>query len=273
GNKARLSDGADNGNADGEDFDERIINGRDAVPFSHPYLVYLRTDFLEKGLSGTIYNSYTILVNTYHLEANLNKAGSKDNLRIHIGKHKNEERENEEQIRFMCNYTTHPKYVNGKPNSYYLYTAVHLYEPITFNNYADKIRMAKPSQKNTIEKTCLIPGWGSRGGGPKTSNILQEADTIIRDCVGNPTIDDNEFCTNPVYCWADSGSPLVCTDKHRIFTTGMASATGRATGTDCKKAYDTLYADLKIQDVHDWAEKTFKDHEELCRPSIRNEVF
>jgi hypothetical protein len=216
-------------------------------------------------------------VNTPQLKRYLKAAGGvTENLRIHIGKHKHLQRENEEQLRFMCNYSIHPKYDDSKENTIYYYSAVHLYDPITIGRFADKIPFAAESQRANISKECIIPGWGEDGtkSSPHTSDTLREADAVVKDQCDPPDFPnhDHDFCTNPVYCWADTGSPLVCTDNHRVYASGLAASRGLQTSAPCKKAKNTMYADLKFSDVLDWIEKTYQDHKEMCRPSLRVDI-
>ncbi|CAG7825083.1 unnamed protein product [Allacma fusca] len=234
----------------------KIQKGWEAEAYSYPFIVYVtRNGSNRAGEShGIIYNQYTIIA------SNALPINWTDSIRVQMGKHDVTKRENSEQLRFICDVSVHPNNITGDFNSFHL---IHLYDPITFNDFVRPASLYQKSGSETISNECYVAGWGKLEK-DKSTNVLNEVKVnVTSDCDNKP----GQLCTprgGPnVYCYGDVGGPLVCSSNGKMFVRGVNAGDN---AKDCKSDFPTYFFHFNKSHVIDWVESEYQKRLEKCRP-------
>ncbi|KAI8794862.1 trypsin [Biomphalaria glabrata] len=149
----------------------------------------------------------------------------------------------------------------GYPNDIGL---IFLSTPITYNDNVQPIKIAPPGLSFDNE-ICVISGWGRIYGGGPVSPVLLQANMrkwTYEQCYAvnkesNMIINRNHVCVKgesddghaPGGCNGDSGGPLTCKHKNKLYLLGVTSY-----GWDpCDTNYPTVYT--RVPGYINWINK------------------
>jgi len=208
-------------------FFNRIVGGTEAEPYTHPYIVAIRT---SRGhfCGGSIINANYILS-----AAHCGHNQSPRNFQIVAGEHNNEQNEGPEQVRRVAEIINHPNY---DPDTYDNDIAIwRLSTPLELNEYA--VRTTLPPDNFAPRGNGLVAGWGafySQGPAPADLYEVQVPLVANNEChrrYQRSRDRPNEITSNMMCagtedkdsCQGDSGGPLMCNNGGRLVQAGVVS--------------------------------------------------
>ncbi|XP_029005106.1 granzyme-like protein 1 [Betta splendens] len=221
-----------------------IFGGREAVPHSRPYMVYLK-GHVQEGKSftcGAFLLNEDFVMTAAHCQA--------DSYNVLLGVHRVSKPKDVQNISVEHAFPNENYDASDCSNDIML---LKLNSKARFNKNVQPIRLADGGD-GSLPKSCAIAGWGRSDKYPNSkSPVLMEV---------NVTLVENPNCTKHSYCsegrngpgQGDSGSPLVCEDG-RAF--GVMSA-----GSD-PSVVPQIYSYTKISDYKDWINSIYKKAAQL----------
>ncbi|XP_076880305.1 duodenase-1 [Brachyhypopomus gauderio] len=172
-----------------------IIGGRESIPHSHPYMVYLL------GISGNICDGFLVTKDFVMTAAHCSQS-----VIAFLGIHnKNDIKTISKRYLMIAESFPHPKYNNITfENDIML---LKLSEPAELNNRVRTVDLPR-SEEETFTPNCLVMGWGCQTvNKTNLSEVLKEVNITALKC----TVPDM-ICSEgvPGPGCGDSGGPLVC---------------------------------------------------------------
>ncbi|KRY32320.1 Chymotrypsinogen B [Trichinella spiralis] len=194
--------------------ENRVTAGVEAIPHSHPWLVFITYKMKYDKCGGAILpsrerNSSSFILTAAHCIFNLRK----EEIIVTAGMH---DRSLNNEIGRQSAYVKRRVInITYKKNKGYDYGILILLQPLKFNDYVKPICICKEREHLMPGTRCLIAGWGAIDGGAYKPTVYSNAycanasffskgyDSVINLCAGD---DLGEKGVNN----ADSGMPLVC---------------------------------------------------------------
>ncbi|KRX64876.1 Transmembrane protease serine 9 [Trichinella sp. T9] len=217
--------------------ENRVTAGVEAIPHSHPWLVFITSKIKDDKCGGAILpsrerNSSSFILTAAHCIFYLRK----EEIMVTAGMH--DQSLNNEIGRQSADVKRRVINITYKKNKGYDYGILILLQPLKFNDYVKPICICKEREHLMPGTKCLIAGWGAIDGGAYKPIIKNN--TITRRQTVFPTVlmqtvlavYSNAYCANASFfstgydsvinlCAgddlgekgvnnADSGMPLVC---------------------------------------------------------------
>lgn len=192
----------------------RIEGGKDAIPYSAPWLVYIRRQHLVNVCGGGILNEYWILT-----AAHCVVSYQANELEVVAGDYELFAVEGMEQLRYVDKSVAHPKY----DKNIYDIGMLHVSEPFIFNIFVKKAEL--PFDSDILDGDTTFFGWA--WGYPSQTLKKYRLQSLPFHIIDNEKCvrflrgrlrNDQEFCAGTLErkkaaCKGDSGSPLVQNNK------------------------------------------------------------
>ena len=157
------------------DFQDRIINGEQAVPYSWSMLVSIRYNAaLEHVCGGTILTQSYVLTAAHCFEEIEDEIDSTE-ITIVAGIH--QQSETSAITRRVDRVIFYPNRTGSWTGYHHDIALLHLSEPLTFNGAAKVRPICLPESVDTKQKTTdlAIVGWGRMSAAGNESDTLQQA--------------------------------------------------------------------------------------------------
>ncbi|XP_065099426.1 chymase-like [Paramisgurnus dabryanus] len=176
----------------GVGMDHGIVGGKEYIPHSRPYMVYIRDKQTHKACGGFLIREDFVLTAAHC---------KRDHLMVYLGV--NDTNHLPEGIKVDA--IPHPKFDSKKMNDDIM--LLKLKKPGTLNKTVNIIALPK----NKISSNCMVMGWGLQEyNGKFPSRVLKEVNlTLLRSkyCAIR-----HNLCTQDEVgpALGDSGGPLIC---------------------------------------------------------------
>ncbi|XP_051549186.1 mast cell protease 8 isoform X5 [Myxocyprinus asiaticus] len=174
-----------------------IVGGKDSIPHSRPYMVYIRDSVTRKPCGGFLVRENFVMTaahcNYNHLMVYLGVSNT-HHLPVGVAVHP----------------IPHPKFSMSPPGHDIM--LLKLETPAALNKTVKTIALPK-TENEEISKNCMVMGWGQQDYDKMSPSwVLKEVNVTLLDSKNCGTIDT--ICTEGYYgpSVGDSGGPLVCGD-------------------------------------------------------------
>uniref|UniRef100_A0A8C9SIF2 trypsin n=1 Tax=Scleropages formosus TaxID=113540 RepID=A0A8C9SIF2_SCLFO len=185
--------------------DERVVNGYDCRPRSHPWQVYLTYSGGNRWCGGSLINQRWVVSAA---------RCAKLELEVHLGEHDTHKAEGTEQRFWVSKVISHPYY-----NPRNLDNDIMLIQLSRYTQYVQPI--ALPGRCPQTGESRVVSGWGNTitngAAYPQVLRCLNQPVVSDAACRGAypHLFTDNMVCSGFVEggasgCQGDSGGPLVC---------------------------------------------------------------
>ncbi|XP_026126656.1 granzyme B-like [Carassius auratus] len=234
-----------------------IIGGKEAIPFSRPYMASVQS--VKYHICGGMLIRENYVLTAAHCLKNLSIRG---NIEVVLGAHIINKVERSQQRIPVIKHIQHPLYKeNNEQDFSYDIMLLKLKKKAKLTRFVNLTPLPKKNEKTPANVKCSIAGWGLKSpNGNKASNVMQEVKLKLEEnskCERmwqhyfNPEI---MICSvsdgKHAFCEGDSGSPLIC----KKIPQGLASYTIKG---DCTNTtYPQVYA--KISYFLPWINKTME---------------
>ncbi|XP_059355380.1 granzyme B-like [Carassius carassius] len=237
-------------------MDSSIIGGKEAIPFSRPYMASIQRDKYHT-CGGMLIREDYVLTAAHCLD--------RGNIEVVLGAHIINKAERSQQRIPVTEQIRHPSYKQNDENDYSNdIMLLKLKKKAKLTRFVNLMPLPKKNEKTPANVKCSIAGWGLKSPkGNKASYVMQEVKLKLEEnskCEEmwqhyfNPK---NMICSvsdgKHAFCQGDSGSPLIC----KKIPQGLASYTIKG---DCTNTtYPQVYA--KISYFLPWINKTMEMNE------------
>ncbi|KRX98988.1 Transmembrane protease serine 9 [Trichinella pseudospiralis] len=206
--------------------ENRVTAGVEAIPHSHPWLVFITSKRNNNKCGGVILpsrerNCSLFVLTAAHCIFYLRK----EEIIVTAGMH--DQSLNNEMERQYAEVKRRVINVTYKKNKNYDYGILILLQPLKFNDYVKPICICKENEHLMPGTKCLIAGWGATDGGaykPIMPIVQMDLfflwDTILLLTYAQATIREKKESI----VLADSGIPLVCLSEGLWTMYGIARA-------------------------------------------------
>ncbi|XP_043079346.1 chymase [Puntigrus tetrazona] len=174
-----------------------IVGGKDSVPHSRPYMVYIRDKITEQACGGFLIREDYVMTAAH---CNIHCR----NLMVYLGV----DNTNNLPCGIEVDAFPHPGYKIKRPGHDIM--LLKLKTKAILNKNVSIISLPKP-ENEAISKNCMVMGWGWRKYDEESpSNVLREVNVTLLDSKNCGTADTlcNQGSVGPAQ--GDSGGPLVC---------------------------------------------------------------
>ncbi|KAM8746470.1 mast cell protease 1A-like [Acanthopagrus schlegelii] len=218
-----------------------IIGGKEAVPHSRPYMVFLERKMGNntKTCDGFLLNEEFVLT-AAHCKAESYKAS----LGVHNFHNQNGVKHVSVEQAFPHENYSQLTHLND-------IMLLKLSSKVKFNKNVKGIALA--DEADSLPKSCLVSGWGVTEEHKNGSDVLMEVNVTLYE--------DKQCAERNWYCSVgingpdrgDSGGPLVCEDGKAY---GVVSFKTKSKETDDQP----IYVFTKIPDYRSWINSTIEHH-------------
>ncbi|XP_065102311.1 cathepsin G-like [Paramisgurnus dabryanus] len=174
-------------------MDHGIVGGKESIPHSHPYMVYICDKKMHLQACGGFLIRENFVLTAAHCKTN--------NLRVYLGVHDT----NDLPEGIEVDAFPHPDFANEQGDDIML---LKLKTRATLNKNVKTIDLQK-TKGEAFPSNCMAMGWGwQEYTHTSPSNVLKEVNLTLTQNCATPDLICTEGGTGPYR--GDSGGPLIC---------------------------------------------------------------
>ncbi|XP_064486144.1 tryptase gamma-like [Ornithodoros turicata] len=254
------------------DNEDRIMGGSEAVAGSWPWQAALYEHPLLGGnmiCSGALLDSQHVLTIAHCL-----RSVHRSTLRVHLGVHTRDSRDNGEETALVQHICTH----RLTYKSYNDIAILRLRSPIKFRDTIQPVCLPLPGTEMPDNATLYVTGWGkTRATDIDVEDMSSTLKQLRVPSLSSETcrsqflefLLDSSFCGTHEYgsaCHGDSGAPAVRL-RHGVWTLkGLAAGGPRTCGTATSPMHFTKVSWF-VNWIHRYMNSNAAEWNVLCRPS------
>ncbi|KAE8602189.1 hypothetical protein XENTR_v10013903 [Xenopus tropicalis] len=200
----------------------RIVGGCEAIPFSWPWQISLRTSFNLHFCGGTLIDRQWVITAAHCLE----RSNRPSAYRVHFGIHKESGNEASKQVRQIEKFFKEPSNAD--------IALLKLTSPALISDEVLPVCLPPVNYVVPDRSECYVTGWGETQGTGKEGVLKEAGIPVIENKLCNSPeylngrVTDRELCAGVIQggvdsCQGDSGGPLSCFDGEKYVLQGVTS--------------------------------------------------